>query len=92
MSLLFGSSNTQWGGVLLPFDLSVLNMPGCALYTSVEAQIGTTATGGTASWSLPIGAAGLGASFFNQAVVLDPTANVLGVGMSNAATAVVGRR
>jgi hypothetical protein len=34
---VLGLSDTTWNGTPLPFDLSFLGLPGCALYTSVEA-------------------------------------------------------
>jgi hypothetical protein len=77
---------------MLPFDLGVLQMPGCTLYTSAEVLLGATTPGRSASWSLPISASSAGATFFTQTLVLDPSANPLGVGMSNAAAAVLGAR
>jgi hypothetical protein len=90
--LLLGISNAQWGGLTLPLDLSPFNMPGCTLYTSIQAQMGTVAAGGVATWSIPIGSAPSGTTFFTQALVFDPSANPRGLTLSNAGTAVVGRR
>jgi len=89
-----GASNTRWGAASLPFDLTGLGAPGCALYASAEAVMPVTNVAGTATLTLAIpnvpGLAGL--TFYNQAFVADPAANPLGVTVSNGGAAMVGVR
>ncbi|MCB9889998.1 MAG: hypothetical protein H6836_10530 [Planctomycetes bacterium] len=82
-----GVSNTAWGSIGLPFDLSVLNAPGCNLYVSLEFQflVTTTAAGGYSfSLSIPNDSRLKGFHFYNQYGVGSPTANPFGVAFSNA--------
>ena len=85
--LLFGLSRSSWSGLALPFDLTPIGMPSCALAVSSEVVIPIGAT-----WSIviPDSAAVIGAKFFNQLVVRDPWANVLGFTVSNAIESTVG--
>ncbi|MCB9868931.1 MAG: hypothetical protein H6837_03685 [Planctomycetes bacterium] len=36
-TLMVGASRTQWGSIPLPFELGLLNAPGCYLYCSLDA-------------------------------------------------------
>ncbi len=86
-----GFSTTSYNGAALPLDLTVLNMPGCTLYTSVDWGVIPTANVlGTAVWTFQIPPGVGGATFYNQAVVFDPLANQAGLTVSNAAEATVG--
>lgn len=91
---ILGISNTSLGGAVpLPLELSGVGMPGCRLLVSTE-WIGFVPrlTPSTAQWNLPIpyDASLLGGAFYQQAAVLDPAANALGVVLSNAGSAVIG--
>ena len=88
-----GRSNTAWGGVPLPFDLTTLGAPACAILASGELMSAVpTNTGGTAAvpYPVPNDAALLGSAFYNQFVVSDPPANPLGLVTSNGGRGVVG--
>jgi hypothetical protein len=86
-----GFSTTSYNGAALPLDLTVLNMPGCTLYTSLDwGVIPTTNVLGTAVWTFQIPPGVGGATFYNQAIVFDPLANQAGLTVSNAAEATVG--
>ncbi len=92
-SLLLGTSRTSFGTVTLPFDLTVLGAPGCALLASPEILVplqsdarGTTAIGLT----LPNDPGLVGSSVFGQAFLLDPAANPLGLAWSNGMQVKVG--
>ena len=90
--MFLGLSKTQWGNFGLPLNLSVFNMPGCTLYTSLDFQFVLPNQNGKAVWNvgLPNDPRLLGVPFYNQAAVDAPGANQLGVVMSNAATGKVG--
>jgi hypothetical protein len=90
--LLFGFSNSTWGGVPLPLDLNFLGMSGCNLLVSWDLQVGFFPSGG--KWDLPLPLPNdptlAGLTFYNQAWVLDPQANAFGVGTSNGGKGVIG--
>lgn len=91
--LLLGLSRTAWGNLRLPLDLAAVGMPGCRLWVSLdEAAAGYGS--GAASWtlSLPNDVSFASATFYLQALVIDPLANQLGVVGSDAAECVVGVR
>jgi hypothetical protein len=83
---MLGASNAAWSGVPLPFDLGLLGMPGCTLYTGAEIVTPLTATGGVASWTmtLPYDIGLIGARAYQQALIVDPGTNLLGMIVSNA--------
>lgn len=82
-----GFSDTQFGAIPLPFDLTPINMPGCFLRTDILLSTAVAGSGNTASWSLPVPNVGPlnGLVFFNQAFALDPAANPTGLTVSNLA-------
>ena len=87
-----GLSDAQSGGLLLPLSLAALGMPGCQLFAEAL-QLDTVAGASSTlawSWALPAGGALLGLRFYQQALVLDPAANALGLVVSNAAAATIG--
>ena len=88
------SAGAFTAGVSLPLSLAGAAMPGCFLYTSVDAVVPLANVGGQASWSAPIPNATvlLGARFYTQAFVAAPVANPRGIATSNAACAVIGGR
>jgi len=76
----------------LPLTLAGFGMPGCTAFVSDDLVTMVTGSGGQAVFTLaiPTGAFVVGAMLHQQALVLDPGANVLGAVMSNAATGVIG--
>ena len=91
-----GDSDRLWHklGIRLPLDLAPFGMPGCRQYVSTEipAAFRSSQTGG-ARWGfvMPNSTNLPGASFCNQGVVLDRSANALGITVSNYGHGVVGR-
>jgi hypothetical protein len=79
---------------IMPIALGPLGMPQCFQHISADAAVFVVGQDHFARYELPIpNMVGLlGLRFYNQAVVLDPPANPLGVVMSAAAEAVIGRR
>lgn len=91
-SVLFGSSNGNFGGVPLPIDLGQFGAPGCRLLCSVDVILpGQTDQGGMSlagAW-IPFDPALVGAAFFCQWLVADPVANQAGLVVGQAARGVV---
>jgi hypothetical protein len=89
-----GSSNTLWGALPLPFDLTVVNAPGCWLRASLDGLIvgAVTDANGNGQFILPIpNAIGLsGVVFYNQWLVFDAPANTLGIVTTNGGKATIG--
>jgi len=85
-----GFSKTNYNGLALPFDLSVIGMTGCTLYSSGDLLFPLTNVLGVASWSVALPATSSGTTFYNQAIVADPSANSLGLIVSDAGEANVG--
>lgn len=94
--LALGFSNTSWQGLPLPLDLGILGAPGCTVHTSVDAMLFAVNTSGTAFISLQIPStltpSTAGPLLHSQGVVLDPTANALGLALSNAGSLTIGIR
>ena len=90
--LSLAASNTKWGQAQLPLDLGFIGMPGCAALTSNDLLVVLQNLTGTAVWSttIPNQSSLLGQIFYNQAFALDPSANVLGMIVSNGATGTIG--
>ncbi|MBK8980041.1 MAG: hypothetical protein IPM29_29425 [Planctomycetes bacterium] len=90
--LAFGVSDSSWGASSLPFDLTPFGLTGCTLYVSLDVVAGTSASAGSATFSLPIPVVAnlVGLRAFNQAFAPDAGHNPAGVVTSNAGTAVVG--
>ena len=91
--LLMGASDATWNGIALPVELGQINMPGCWLYVSGEVQIPFTsafATSWTWSLTLPPFVELLGQAFYNQAFLIEPAANGLGLVSTNAGKGIVG--
>lgn len=91
---LIGFSNVTWGSLPLPYSLNALGAPNCNLLVSTDDVIQLINQGGHAVWSLRIPSLAIlvGAEFFQQGLVLDRSANQLGVVLSNAARIVIGAR
>jgi len=90
----FGVSRTAWSPLALPFALDPIGMPGCTLFVSGEVDLPLSVSGnaGTVSVPIPNDSALLGGPFYNQAVVRDVAANVLGFTVSNACRAIMGAK
>jgi hypothetical protein len=92
--VLLGRSRTLWGPTPLPLRLAAAGAPGCDLLVSPDFLLPVVNTGGTAQLVLPLCdcASLLGAVFYNQAFVVDPTANALGLSWSNGGAGTIGLR
>lgn len=82
-AVLFGFDNERLGAVLLPLDLAAIGAPGCMLYTSSDVSSALLQTGTRLPMSVPNQLGLVGAVLFAQGVVLDGSANQLGVAMSD---------
>jgi hypothetical protein len=69
---------------------ALLNMPGCAAYTTPDLLLGISGAGGTASWTWPAVSGPIGAALYTQALCFDPPANGFGFTISNAVYATIG--
>lgn len=93
VTLNLGGSDTIWGTVPLPWDWTGLGAPGCTAFASGEVglTVGTDSMG-RASIDVPVPTTPslVGGNIFFQWMVLDPTANALGVVLSDAGKATIG--
>src|SRR5690606_9316970 len=81
-ALVHGGSDASWSGVPLPFDLGALGAPGCALHCRPDVLLPAIvgpAGQATVRIAIPADPNFTGAEFFAQFLVLDPTANALGL-------------
>jgi hypothetical protein len=71
--LLFGVSNTEWGGIPLPVDLGIIGMPGCGLQVSIDFVVPVAITGNVAPWTVQIPANEdlVNGTFYLQGLVFD---------------------
>jgi hypothetical protein len=94
VALNLGFSNSAWGALSLPFPLAGIGMPGCWLLVSPDILCSIPGTSGTTTFgiAIPNDPSLVGLSFHNQAVVLDPGANPLGLTTSNGGTGRIGAR
>jgi hypothetical protein len=85
--LLIGTSNTSHNGLMLPFSLDVIGMPGCSLLTSdlgLGLQSNTDAAGATSlSIPIPLDLVFVNLQLYGQWYSVDQGANPLGVVSSN---------
>jgi hypothetical protein len=91
--LLVGASRDAWGSTALPFDLSPLGAPGCGILASPDLMFQTQTDGsGVAElqFVVPNRSELIGARFFDQFAVTDPTTNALGLVFSNAGAGKIG--
>jgi hypothetical protein len=81
-----GISDSAWGGISLPFDLSLLGAPGCAVLASFDLPLAAVLTDSTgeATFTAPIpkDRSLVAATLFLQTVVLDGRSNALGISTS----------
>ncbi|MEZ5965469.1 MAG: hypothetical protein R3F56_16670 [Planctomycetota bacterium] len=93
--MLLGASSSRFNGLPLPFDLGILGAPGCPLLASAEVMQTMTINSsgaGSIQYSLPNTIYLLSQRFYNQALVVDPAANVLGLAVSNGGVGLVGNQ
>jgi hypothetical protein len=82
-----GFSNTTWAAGPLPFSFAGLGAPGCDLLVSTDAffGVGTNANGlASIPLAIPNVFPLIGQKLFHQWLIVDPTANTLGISVSNA--------
>ncbi|MCA8971418.1 MAG: hypothetical protein KDC95_16615, partial [Planctomycetes bacterium] len=94
-AFVLGLSDTTWGALTLPIDLTVLGATGCSLYASMDVVVAVpTSATGTASIAIKIPpiASLSGARFFTQFFAFDIAANSLGMTLTNAVTGTIGVR
>ncbi|MEZ5988679.1 MAG: choice-of-anchor V domain-containing protein [Planctomycetota bacterium] len=91
-----GFSDQAWGPIPLPFDLGLLGMTGCKLWTSLDLLLPVPTGGskdgeGTATLPFPVPnqAQYKGQSIFFTALVLDKNANNFGMSAANGIKAVL---
>jgi hypothetical protein len=93
VAMFLGVSNQVWAGGSLPFDLGVINAPGCSLLVSTENVLPAAADGSgnaTKAIAIPDRPDFVCARVHVQYVVLDVGANLLGITTSNAGTLKIG--
>lgn len=89
--LVTGLSDASWSGLPLPLNLLPVGAPGCWALASLDATSLGIATGNVATIPFQIPTVGaLGVRLFQQAVVVDPTSNALGLVVSNALEQFIG--
>ena len=91
--LMFGSSNSKWLSLTLPFSLTGAGAPGCSILVSFDlfaAPLSVVSGKAQFSQSIPNDKRLLGIRFYNQVLSLDARANRLGLVLSNGAEAVIG--
>ena len=90
--MMFGSDKTVFNGLPLPLDLGIVGAAGCNLHQSADVLATVVAVGSTGNWTfnVPTNPALTCIEFYNQAAVLDATANALGFSFSNARAGVIG--
>ena len=89
-ALALGTSRTRWGSLPLPFDLAAIGAAGCSILASLEVLLPYAGT--TVSLAIPDTPWLVGQHLLEQAIVLDPGANPLGVTVSNAGTSTIGAK
>ena len=89
---IFGFSETQWGGMRLPRNLSYLGFWNCTLFVSWDFSIALVNNGGVATWAIPVpnNPSLIGLSFYVQGVVIDFGVNPGNAIVTNAAEGVIG--
>lgn len=91
VAVILGLSD-RWlaGGFPLPVDLSPIGMTGCQLANSIDDAV--PAPSGRWTMGIPNDPVFVGATFFDQAIVVDPLANPFGAVLSAGSRAIVGSR
>lgn len=91
--LAWSASNTQWLGVPLPLDLGPLGAP-CVLRVGIDVTLPMTLAAGRASQAtlVPATPALLARTLYQQALLLTPGQNALGLVLSSARALRIGTR
>jgi hypothetical protein len=92
-ALILGVSNTSWGAIKLPLDLTAAGAAGCSLLVSPDVMFGfpVNASGNaSAPLAIPNDTSLRGVIFHNQWAVADAGANTLGWAFSDGGTAKIG--
>jgi hypothetical protein len=91
---LFGNSNTAWGSLALPADLTPIGMSACVLRAAGIVTLPMLNQAGTASitFAIPTVRYLVRAPFYDQAFALDAPANPFGATLSNAGELRFGER
>jgi hypothetical protein len=90
-----GLSNTTLNGNPLPFDLAGYGAPGCDVLMAPfdTSVLFADAAGATnLQYDIPNNIYALGLHFYNQAFVVDPLANALGLAVSNGGHGLIGNQ
>jgi hypothetical protein len=87
--MVVGLSKTNWLGLPLPLPLDLIGMLGCTAYTDHIRVFPIVSVGGRAVWTTLVWN-DPGRTFYNQAFVLDASANPFGLIVSNAGEGVIG--
>lgn len=87
--MFLGLSNSSYAGVPLPYDLASLGAPGCLLRASGDFLYSFPNVLGVGVWQYSVPNAP-GLVLYNQAISFDPTANTLGLTVSNVGTITIG--
>jgi hypothetical protein len=88
--MFLGLSKTNYNGLPLPADLSILGMLNCRLYVSGDLIFPVQNILGVGLWTITVPGVLAGVPIFNQAIVFDPDVNPLSLTVSNAGEGVVG--
>jgi len=92
----YGFSNTSYGALKLPFDLTPVGAPNNSLYASLDLMAPLVLTqqasgyAGQAMVPIPADSAFIGLNVFGQAIFVDPPSNALNLVFSNGVQFVVG--
>ena len=92
-ALLVGASKAKWGALNLPLDLTSAGAPGCSVLAAGHVVMAFLTSGtGTGSVSFPVPAESklCNLKMYFQYLVFDPTANKLGVVLSNGGEGSIG--
>ncbi len=92
--LHFGASNTRWGSIRLPLDLTPYGLKGCSIYCTNELTVRpmpTTPRTMIFTVRLPRLRSLLGVRFFNQFIVLNPHTKPIRWATSNGGAGSIGR-
>jgi hypothetical protein len=91
--LILGFSKKTWNSAPLPLDLTSLGAPGCKLAASLQIMLPSGSLNGMAAWTIPIpnDPMLIGAVAYFQGLSVDASANALGLTLSNAVEAYLGR-
>ena len=87
--LFLGLSDQSYFGYPLPLSLASIGAPTCSLLCSGDQLQVVSNVLGSAVWSFTVPPFP-GATFFNQAIALDPSANALGLTTSNGGRGIIG--